>query len=296
MFKPSVKFIMLVGIPGSGKSTYAQDFKRFYDCSIISSDAIREEIFGDATIQNNPDIIFKIMKERTLESLDKGVDVIYDATNISRKYRLQILRDIPAYVSKQCHIIWAPIEVCKARNISRDHKVPEEVIDKMLKNFQAPYFDEGWNTIYIYNNVPDFKSDEYLTKSVHAMEIPHDNPHHTLNIYDHCVQSRNKALERMIETKCADVNLLTALRYHDIGKPYTKTFKDTKGQRSETAHYYGHQGVGAWISYGFCDSAWIPWLISTHMDPYLNTKYYRNLPEYLKKSIDFIHEFDQKAH
>ena len=40
----------------------------------------------------------------------------------------------------------------------------------------------------------------------------------------------------------------------------------------------------------------IAWLISTHMDPYLNTKYYNKLPEFLKKQIDLLHEADVKAH
>jgi hypothetical protein len=32
------------------------------------------------------------------------------------------------------------------------------------------------------------------------------------------------------------------------------------------------------------------------MDPFLNTKYWRNLPTFLKKDIDLLHEADLNAH
>lgn len=41
-----VEFIMLVGLPGSGKSTYAEKLKE-KGYIIHSSDAIREELTGD---------------------------------------------------------------------------------------------------------------------------------------------------------------------------------------------------------------------------------------------------------
>ena len=49
------RFIMLVGIAGSGKSTYANYFVQRHklvgeEITILSSDAIREEIYGDENI------------------------------------------------------------------------------------------------------------------------------------------------------------------------------------------------------------------------------------------------------
>jgi hypothetical protein len=32
------------------------------------------------------------------------------------------------------------------------------------------------------------------------------------------------------------------------------------------------------------------------MDPYMNTKYYRRLPSFLKKELDLLHEADKFAH
>jgi hypothetical protein len=83
---------------------------------------------------------------------------------------------------------------------------------------------------------------------------------------------------------------------HDIGKPYVKAFVDSKGNACETAHYYQHNCVGAWMSYGLEYSPFGAWLISVHMDPFLNTKYYNKLPAYLKKRVDLLHEADLAAH
>lgn len=65
----------------------------------------------------------------------------------------------------------------------------------------------------------------------------------------------------------------------------------------DTAHYYQHQCVGAWASYGIDDiTPYSAWLISTHMEPFFNSKYYKNLPPFLKKDIDLLHEADLAAH
>ena len=34
---------------------------------------------------------------------------------------------------------------------------------------------------------------------------------------------------------------------HDIGKLYTKEFRNYKGEPTEVAHYYGHENLGAYL-------------------------------------------------
>ena len=70
-----------------------------------------------------------------------------------------------------------------------------------------------------------------------------------------------------------------------------------RAKKTDVAHYYGHQGYSAWIVNGLLISSNdIAWLVNNHMDPYLDTKYYRNLPLWLKTKIDIIHEADVYAH
>ena len=296
---------LLCGIPGSGKTTYAKEIIKKHTNTIhLSSDSIRAELYGDESIQGNPSEVFSLMQKRAVDALYDGLNVIYDCTSITRKDRAGIIAACPKFVCIQCDIIWAPVETCIERDAARERTVGKEVIDKMLKRFQAPYYDEGINQIYLYLSDKNFDAYEYTNKLISGMEIPHDNPHHTLNILDHCAYAGNYIVKKLdFHSDCSDI-LWTAALYHDIGKPYVKAFVDSKGNPCDTAHYYQHQCVGAWMSYGMTvpiDGPGykmfdIAWLVSTHMDPYLNTKYYNKLPAYLKKQVDLLHEADRNAH
>jgi predicted kinase len=287
------KLIILCGIPGSGKSTYAKDYIEQNPNTIhLSSDAIRKELYGDENIQGNPGDVFSLMQKRAIEALNNGCNVIYDATNITRKDRSSIIGICPKFAKIECHIIWAPIETCIERDAKRDRTVGKEVIDKMLKRFQAPFVDEGIYEIKIIKPC-NFDEDQYGDDCVDAMLIPHNNPHHSLDVGEHCCEAYIYLIDKGIQNK----DLLKAALEHDVGKPYTKAFIDSKGNPCEIAHYYQHQCVGAWMSYGYGSiTPYIAWLISTHMEPFFNSKYYNNLPSFLKKDIDLLHEADLNAH
>ncbi len=291
MNRPSL--IILCGIPGSGKSTYAKNYiGRNPNAIHLSSDAIRKELYGNENTQGNPGDVFSLMQKRAIDALNNGHDVLYDATNITRKDRQGIISVCPKFARIECRIIWAPIVACIERDSRRERTVGKEVIDRMLKRFQAPYYDEGIDAIQIIP--PDnFNQTSYHNKCFDDMKIPHDNPHHTLGVYEHC----GEAAKYILELYPLKVGMVAAAEMHDIGKPYVKAFIDSKGNSCDTAHYYQHQCVGAWMSYGCAwGNPYVAWLISTHMDPFLNTKYYNNLPPFLKKDIDLLHEADLHAH
>ena len=286
--------ILLVGIPGSGKTTYVQKYITEHRSTMhISSDQIRAELWGDESIQGDNNEVFSLMQSRAIEALNNGNNVIYDATNITRKDRAYIISQCPKFVKIEAHIIWAPIETCIERDVNRERTVGKEVIDRILKRFQAPYYDEGIDDIkLIWTTKDDFDPYLYLENLINDSDISHDNPHHTLNIKEHCNDAYHYAINHNFSSF-----LLMAAKYHDIGKPYVKAFVDSKGNPSEHAHYYQHQCVSAWMYYGIDKhNYFIAWLISTHMDPFLNTKYYNNLPTYLKKTVDLLHEADLASH
>ena len=284
------KLIMLVGIPGSGKTTYAKEYTQIHSNVIhLSSDSVRSELYGDESTQGDPAKVFGLMQKRAVDAIRSGKSVLYDATNMTRKDRAGIIAACPRHAQIEAHVIWAPIETCIERDANRERTVGRIVIDKMLKRFQAPYYDEGFDDINIIR--PDnFNESAYVMELMENMKIPHDNPHHTLSVYDHCVEASCVISD-------ASNGLYCAAKIHDVGKPYVKSFTDSKGNPCGTAHYYQHQCVGAYMSYGFpCVTPKIAWLVSTHMDPFMNTKYYNNLPPFLKKDIDLLHEADKNAH
>ncbi len=289
------KLIILTGICGAGKTHYANKYieqnEEHEKIVRLSSDAIREELYGDESIQGNPSEVFNIMQSRALEALDKGCTVLYDATNMTRKDRAHIISACPPDTHIACHIVWSPIEICMERDAARERTVGKAVIDKMLKRFQPPWYDEGINEIRRIDGA-DIDICEYTEKYMESMKIDHENPHHTLNIYDHCMRAYDHALGNgYIE------DVVTAAKYHDIGKPYVKDFHNHDGEVTDVAHYYQHQNVSAWISYGLVGcSIRTAWLIGVHMDPFMDTKYYRQLPKYLKDLVDNLHKADLDAH
>jgi predicted kinase len=94
-------FVMVVGLPGSGKSTYIEKF--YSDYCVHSSDAIREELSGDVNNQDINKQVFDTLHKRVKADLAAGKNVVYDATNISWKRRkafVQELNSISCY--KEC--------------------------------------------------------------------------------------------------------------------------------------------------------------------------------------------------
>ena len=285
--------VICCGIPGAGKTYYAKKYVEVNPNTIhMSSDSIRAELYGDESIQGDPNEVFSLMQKRAVDAMNNWQSVVYDSTAMTRKDRAGIIAACPKFAKIECHIIWAPIETCIERDAARERTVGKDVIDKMLKRFQAPYYEEGIDEIKII--LPDgFDDGEYRLKCMNDMIIPHDNPHHTLDVYSHCMEA-NKYLTFVIHNN--DDDLDKASFFHDVGKPYVKDFIDSKGNTCEQAHYYQHQCLGAYMSYGMGCSVETAWLISTHMDPFLNTKYYKNLPTYLKNKVDLLHEADVNAH
>jgi predicted kinase len=291
------KCIILCGIPGSGKTTYAKKYIKKHENTIhLSSDKIREELWGNESTQGDNNDVFSLMQKRAIEALNNGHNVIYDATNVTRKDRAYIISQCPKFVKIEAHVVWAPIETCINRDAERERTVGIEVIDRMLKRFQAPFIDEGIDDIKVI--LPDEwnlqTSLEYQDKLWDAMDIPHDNPHHALNIKEHCYEAFKYAYNNYQN----EPKIISAATWHDVGKPYVKSFVNAKGDPSEYAHYYQHHCYSAYLTYGLDPSIHpiVPWLVSVHMDVYLNTKYYNHLPKYLKDKVDKLHDCDVKAH
>ncbi len=135
------KVYMLIGLPGSGKSTWAAK----KGLSIFSSDSLREELSGSARDQDTipPQKIFEVLDERLEGCLQKGQDVIYDALNTEPQHRRPRLKKWnERYKAEIIGVLFtAPTEVAKARNKHRDRVVPDEVIEKHERIFNENPLD-----------------------------------------------------------------------------------------------------------------------------------------------------------
>lgn len=234
-------FYMLVGPSGCGKTTCAEKLCSKNDLH-VSSDLIREELYGSPNIQGDPKEVFALMTEKSLLTLKDGKNVIYDATNLSERYRRNIIQQVRAkypscYMS--CLIVSTTYEQCVANQGKRSRKVPEEVIKKQFRNFRMPTYSEGWDSIDIIHPFGTVTINFYRSK---FDGILHDNPWHRGTIFDHMDSAVGLAQKAGEPEYIIDV-----LRFHDIGKFYTKTFSNWYGQVSDEAHYYGHEHVSSYL-------------------------------------------------
>lgn len=142
----------LIGIPGSGKSTFAQHLAKLTNSEIISTDSIRASLYGAEIIQGNWLEIEAEVIKKIKAATSKAKTVVYDATNAKLVWRKAFLEKFSTEEIEW--IAWylkTPLETCKQRNQNRSRIVPDEVIKGMYReliNF-PPHVAEGFAAVNI---------------------------------------------------------------------------------------------------------------------------------------------------
>lgn len=299
-------FFMLVGLPYSGKSVYAEKLKNDFGAIIHSSDAIRAEILGDVEDQSQNTLVFDTMHQRIIKDLTDGKTVVCDATNINYKRRmdtLQRLRRIEC--QKVCIFMATPFDVCIERSKRRERVVPRDVVERMYRSIWIPNTYEGWDHVELVypDGFEPYDVHELFNGENGLNSIPHDNPHHTLNIGQHCTTTY-----ALIENGSAE--LQEAALLHDIGKPITKGFVNSKGELSDVAHYYEHHHTSAYDSLFYANPElnrlYIAAIIQWHMKPFeldrldkpdkAISKFKNLVGDKLYADIYTLHKADVSAH
>lgn len=247
------EFIMLIGLPRSGKSTRASSLE---DAVVISCDAVRKEILGDENDQTANDRVFDTVHKRIRKELCDGTHktVVFDATNINKKRRIAFLSSISRISCTKKAVLFAvPVEQCIENDSRRDRTVGESVILKMRMQFCPPHISEGFDSVEVVHTITAEEADRRMKEALDKMrDFDQDNPNHRFSLLRHCLAAEEYICERMpMSLDLSDGIVLTAVtavaaRLHDIGKLYTKTYVNSRGETTEIAHYYSHENVGAY--------------------------------------------------
>ena len=124
---------MMVGIAGSGKSTWAEQLEG----EVFSSDAVRAELFGDESVQRNHKLVFDTLHKRIFDHIAKGeTPAIYDATNLLSARRHDFVASVKAQFPDcrcVCFLMDTPTEDCLHYNSLRARHVPEHAIKRQAK-------------------------------------------------------------------------------------------------------------------------------------------------------------------
>lgn len=149
------KLYVLVGVPGSGKSTWVKNQKWADQCVVVSTDEFVEdyakecgqtysEVFDDYM----PTAV-KLMADKVVRAREAGKDIIWDQTSTSVATRAKKLRMLPDYYKIAVVFNKPDDEELKRRLASRPGKnVPWAVIDQMWGSWEDPTEEEGFSEIW----------------------------------------------------------------------------------------------------------------------------------------------------
>lgn len=149
------KCYQLIGIPGSGKTTWAENQKWTTSVKVVSTDKWIElfslqlnksysEIFDNMM----PIAVDLMVKEINYARSDKK-DIIWDQTSTTIKSRYRKFNLLPDY-DHIAVVFKIPDrkELLRRLNNRPGKIIPTEVIDKMIKEFQEPTLEEGFTEIW----------------------------------------------------------------------------------------------------------------------------------------------------
>jgi protein phosphatase len=129
--------VVLIGAAGSGKSTFAA---RHFDASeVLSSDAFREILTGDAADQRATKTAFSIIHREVSKRLAAGRTVVVDATNVEHHARRALITRARLAEAGAVAIVFAlPRDVVLARNAARPGRVVDpEIVKRHLDRLEA---------------------------------------------------------------------------------------------------------------------------------------------------------------
>jgi protein phosphatase len=145
-----MRVVVLVGLPGSGKSTYLERI----GATGLSSDAIRGLLSDDETDQTIHDRVFETLRYLLRQRLQLRRPATYiDATSLTPEERRPYVAIGNSYgCAVEAVYFDVSLEVCCARNRARPRQVPEEAMAKMAAKLVPPRLAEGFSKITVVRN------------------------------------------------------------------------------------------------------------------------------------------------
>lgn len=153
MYSPTL--YMLVGVPGSGKSTWINTVE--FDATVISTDNYIENVARYQNITYNEAFkdhiknAEKLMYEDLGWAIEYNTNIVWDQTNISSKTRKKKLNLVPSHYNKIAVMFETPADDELERRLNSRHgkTIPPHVMDGMIEMLEQPTLEEGFDEVRV---------------------------------------------------------------------------------------------------------------------------------------------------
>ena len=258
-----MKVVMMIGVPGSGKSSWSKKIKKAAgdQCLVLSSDEIRKELRETLLDENSVNIETFARRDKQLEEAVRNASheiVILDSTNLSRKRRRGLYNRIKRWnktVEIEAFVILETLNTLITRNYIRglESQVPLDVVKKMYTNLQVPRLNVDCDSIRVETSHDWFDKDFDPTKADTVWDLldmsslqlnseisriygmKHDcEPYHMESVSEHIDMMMNHTYVKHVDS------MRPIALFHDLGKVVTKELHS-----NGVATYRNHANVSA---------------------------------------------------
>ena len=148
------KCYQLIGIPGSGKTTWVKNQDWANDCVYVSTDiwieieAQKQDKTYSEVFEDYMPKAVNIMSAQVVDARDQERDIIWDQTSITIASRMRKFNMLPNYEHIAVVFRCPDADELIRRLNSRPGKViPLDVVESMVHNFEIPSEEEGFKEI-----------------------------------------------------------------------------------------------------------------------------------------------------